>query len=310
MSNLFKRIMQYRIFKAEVNYKKLNPKNWHRLSLKKIIRFLVILVVLAAALIILKDEYEYQFGDYSFDDTAFSEEGAEVCNVSGIELHGEIVTYTVPENEDGDGLPLKDETSSEYIISLLRDAEADDAIKAIIIEIDSYGGSPVASYEINQVIHKETTKPVVAMVRSAATSGAYLVAAAANTIFATPYSDIGSIGITMSYLDSANKNKNEGLTYNSVSTGKYKDYGNPDKTLTEAEKALMMRDLNIIYEDMVKTIASDRHLDNNKVRELADGSSIPGQMAKDKGLIDEIGSFTEVESYLKDMLGEEVEVCW
>lgn len=310
MLSIFKRILHFKICKAEINYSKLNPRNWKRPSFKKIIRFLVVLAIFLAACITLKDEYEYQFGDYSYDDATYSEEDTQICNVSGIELHGDIVTYTVPENEDSDGLSLKDETSSEYIISSILDAEADDAIKAIILEIDSYGGSPVASYEINQVIHKETTKPVVAMVRSAATSGAYLVAVAADTIFATPYSDIGSIGITMSYLDSANKNKNEGLTYNSISTGKYKDYGDPNKPLTNEEKALMMRDLNIIHEDIIRVVATDRNLDIDKVRALADGSSMPGQMAKDKGLIDEIGSYTEVENYLKAKLGEEVVTCW
>ncbi len=310
MPNFFKRILQFKICKAEVNYKALNPRNWKRPSFKKIIRFLIILAIFLAACITLKDEYEYQFGGYYGDDYSYTEDDGLTCNVSGIELHGDIVTYIIPENEDSDGRSLTDEVSSESIISALMEAQADDDIKAVILEIDSYGGSPVAAYEINQALHKEITKPVIVMVRSAATSGAYLAAVGADAIFASPYSDIGGIGITMSYVDYAQQNAKEGLTYNSLTAGKYKDYGNPDKTLTEEEKALMMRDLNIMHEGIIQVIASDRNLDVNKVRVLADGSSMPGQMAKDNGLIDEIGGITEVEKYLKDKIGEDAIACW
>ncbi|MDX9913675.1 MAG: S49 family peptidase [Candidatus Moranbacteria bacterium] len=311
MSNIFKGILQFKICKAELNYKKLNPRNWKRPSFKKIIKSLAFFIIFLGALIIVRDEYDYQFGGYYYgDDYDYSEEEYADCNVLGIELRGDLVTYIIPENRDGNGNSLSDETASEYIVSALMEAEANDDIKAIILEIDSYGGLPVASYEINQALHQEISKPVVAMVRNAATSGAYLVAVAADTIFASPYSDIGGIGITMSYLDYAKQNNQDGLTYNSLSAGKYKDYGDPNKPLTDEEKTLIMRDLNIIHEDIIRVIATDRNLDINKVRALADGSSMPGQMAKDNGLIDEIGGITEVESYLKDKIGEEVVTCW
>lgn len=71
-----------------------------------------------------------------------------------------------------------------------------------------------------------------------------------------------------------------------------------------------MRDLNIIYEDFVKIVATDRDLDVNKVKELADGSSMPGQLAKDNGLIDELGGITEVIAYLEEKIGEDVSICW
>lgn len=309
MSNFLKRILHFKICKAEMNYKKMNPRNWKKPSFKKTVKFLVILAIFLAACITLKDEYEYQFGDY-YDYYAYSEDDNSSCNVSGIELHGDIVTYTIPDYEDADGYPLRDETSSEYIISAIMEAEANDNIKGIILEIDSYGGSPVASNEINQALHQNTTKPVVVLVRTAATSGAYVAAVAADRIFVSPYSDIGGIGVTMSYLDYAKQNTKEGLNYNSLSTGKYKDYGDPNKALSNEEKALIMRDLNIIHNGIIETIATDRNLEITKVRELADGSSMPGQIAKDNGLIDEIGGINEVEQYLKDKIGEDVVTCW
>lgn len=314
MPNILKRIMLFKICKAEINYKKLNPKNWKRPSFKKMIRGLAFLIILLAALIILRDEYDYQFGEYPNDaETAVNEnvsgEEEKTCNVQGIELRGEVVTYVTPEGKDEEEKIVVDETSSEEIIYLINQANADDNIKAIILEVDSYGGSPVAAEEINDAL-KSTNKPTVAFVRGAAVSAAYWAASGADTIFASPLSDIGSIGVTMSYLDNTKKNAKDGLTYNSLSAGKFKDYGSPDKILTEDEKRLIIRDLNITHDIFINAVSKNRNLPIEKVKALADGSSMPGQLAIENGLIDQIGGIYQVESYLKDKLGEDVEICW
>lgn len=306
--------MQFKICKAEINYKKLNPKNWKRLSFKKIIRCLAFLIIFLGVLIIVKDEYEYQFGTYSYNlESAISEDGGSEeemdCNVLGIELRGDVVTYVTPEGKDEEENNIVDETSSEDIIYLIDHANADKNIKAVILEVDSYGGSIVAAEEISRALSK-TNKPTVAFVRSAAVSAAYWAASGADTIFASSLSDIGSIGVTMSYLDNTKKNTKDGLTYNSLSTGKFKDYGNPNKPLTEDERRIIMRDLEINHNIFIKAISKNRNLPIDKVRTLADGSSMPGQMALENGLIDEIGGIYEVESYLKDKLGEDISVCW
>ncbi|MFA5359655.1 MAG: signal peptide peptidase SppA [Patescibacteria group bacterium] len=313
MPSLLKEIMQFKICKAEINYKRLNPKNWKKPSFKKIIKGFAFFVIFLAALIIIKYEYEYQFeSDTSNDDTTIEEgigDEESDCNVLGIELRGDVVTYVSPKDKDEEGNNTVDETSSEDIIYLIDQANTDDNIKAIILEVDSYGGSAVAAEEINQAL-QSTDKPTVAFVRSAAASAAYWAASGADTIFASPLSDIGSIGVTMSYLDNTKKNAKDGLTYNSLSTGKFKDYGNPDKILTEDEKKLIMRDLNITHDIFINTISKNRSLPIEKVKSLADGSSMPGQMALENGLIDRIGDIYDVEIYLKDKLGEDIEACW
>jgi len=314
--------MSFKICKKEINYSKLNPKNWWRPSLKKIIRNIAILIIFLGALIVVKDEYYYQFGDsnylngmgYSERDTSekiWSEKtlSEKTCNTMGIELHGDVVTYISPKSTDKDGNPLNDETASEDVASTIEAAEKDGTIKAIILEVDSYGGSAVGAEEIANAL-KRATKPTVAFVRSAATSAAYWSSTGANIIFASNLSDIGSIGVTMSYLDASEQNIKDGLTYNSLSTGKFKDYGDPEKPLTPGERELMMRDLNIMHENFIKAVAKNRNLDINKVRALADGSSMPGQMALENGLIDRIGGMAEVKEYLRDKIGEDVEVCW
>jgi protease-4 len=230
------------------------------------------------------------------------------CNVLGINLHGDLYTY-VPKGSDGELFSDKDVVSSEEILSSIETAESDDDIKAIIIEVDSPGGYPVAGEEIANAL-KAATKPVVAFIRQSGTSAAYWAITTADQIFASKNSDVGSIGVTMSYLDNVSKNQKEGLTYVQLSSGKYKDAGNPDKPLTEAEKGLIVRDLKIIHENFIDEVAANRNLSIEKVREIADGSSVLGERAKELGLIDAIGGFPEAKKYVEEKIGEKPEVCW
>lgn len=85
---------------------------------------------------------------------------------------------------------------------------------------------------------------------------------------------------------------------------------NPDKSLTYEERQLLERDLDIMHENFVQAVAENRGLDIAEVRKMADGSSMLGEMALEKGLIDRIGGYYEVEEYLEELIGEEVEVCW
>jgi len=231
------------------------------------------------------------------------------CNVVGIELHGDVITYIPASDFDTEGSLLYNETASENVVYTINEAEKDDNIKAILLEIDSYGGSPVAGEEISDAL-KSAKKPTVALIRQAGDSAAYWSATGANIIFASKNSDVGGIGVTMSYLDAVEQNKKEGYTYNSLSSGKFKDTGSPDKPLTPEEVKLFMRDVNIIHQNFVKAVAENRKLDINKVEKMADGSTMLGEAALQNGLIDQIGGQAEVNQYLKDKIGEEVEICW
>lgn len=317
MPGLLKRISNFEICKTEINYKKLNPRNWKRPSFKKIIRGLAFLIIFLGAFIIVKDEISYQFdlGYYSEDyadeyvDEEYLDEEDYDCNVYGIKLRGDLVTYIPASSIAEDGSKLYDETDSDEITALIEEAELDESIKAIMIEVDSYGGSAVAAEEVANAL-KRAKKPTVVFVRNAATSAAYWAASGADIIFASALSDIGSLGITMSYLDNTQKNNKEGLTYNSLSTGKFKDYGNPDKPLTDEEKRLLMRDLEIMHNLFIKAVSENRNLPIDKVKLLADGSSMPGEMALENGLIDRIGDYYDAQAYLNESIGEKAEICW
>lgn len=102
----------------------------------------------------------------------------------------------------------------------------------------------------------------------------------------------------MSYLDYSQKNQEEGVTYQELSSAKFKNYGDPDKPLTSEEKELFMRDLKISHEFFVKKVSQNRKLDIEKVKALADGSSMLGVQAKENGLIDEIGNRDSAEAWI------------
>jgi protease-4 len=226
------------------------------------------------------------------------------CNVAGLTFEGELLTYPI------DDPAYTDVDSADSIIYELETAEADPNIEVILLEIDSPGGSPVAAQEITDTIKKTITKPVIVRIRGIGASAGYWVASAADRIFASKMSDIGSIGITMSYLDEALLNEQSGYTYNEINSGKYKDSGSSQKELTAEERALFQRDVDIMYQIFIDEIAQNRNLSQEEVKALADGATMLGEMAKEKGLIDEVGMHSDVLNYIKETYQIEPNVCW
>ena len=244
--------------------------------------------------------------------SSVSEDYDANCNAIGIEIRGCILTYR-PDSADNILGSEEDScdtiTSSEYVVSKLKDATGNPEIKAVVLEIDSGGGSPVGAEEIAAAV-KALGKPSIAWVRGSAYSAAYLVASAADTIIASKSSDIGSIGVTMSYVDNAKQNIKDGLTYNQLTTGKYKDTGTPDRALTADERSLIQRDLDIILENFIQAVATNRNLSVAKVTALADGATMLGRMALRNGLIDQLGTQEEVWQKLETIINQKPNVCW
>lgn len=242
------------------------------------------------------------------EDVVGEATGDSACNVAGVTLYGYLGTYDEPSDsasaEEGDV-----STSSNTIQHVIEQSGEDPAVKAIVLEIDSWGGQAVAGEEIAAAL-RQAQKPTIALIRSAGTSAAYWAATGADYIIASANSDVGGIGVTMSYLDNVEKNKQEGLNYNSLVSGKFKDYGNFDKPLTAEEKDLFLRDIQLIHNNFILAVAENRKLDIEKVQSLADGSSLMGQMAIENGLIDKIGGIYEVKEYLRGRIGEDVNICW
>ncbi|OGF00118.1 MAG: hypothetical protein A3I07_00090 [Candidatus Doudnabacteria bacterium RIFCSPLOWO2_02_FULL_42_9] len=232
-----------------------------------------------------------------------------VCNVAVASINGDITTiYGSTTTEDEMTGP---KTNADDVLAFLRDAEQDPDIFGVIVRIDSLGGTPVASELIADAL-KNFSLPTVALIREFGTSGAYLAATGADTIIASPFSDVGGIGITFSYLENWEKNSKEGLRFVSLASGKYKDYGNPDKPLTADERVLLERDLKIYHDQFIKEVAENRNLSVEDISKLADGSSMPGELALQNKLIDATGNQETARAWLAEQLGmgdEEIIFC-
>lgn len=274
--------------------------SYSKFSTAQILGFSALIVILAIMSSFLYDRLK----NVSVAGSSFT----GFCNVAGINIHGQIFTYipeTFTSEEEYEYYGSGDAISSDKLTSIIEEANEDATIEAILLEIDSVGGSPVAAEEIAYAI-KKSEKPTVAVIRDFGTSAGYWIASAANRIYASKNSTVGSIGVTASYSEEITKDKR----FVDLAVGKFKDLGNPERAITDEERELVMRDLNIIHKNFIETVATNRNLSIEKVEELADGSSVLGEQALDLGLIDAIGSWDEAEQYLKDMLDEEVDTCW
>lgn len=232
----------------------------------------------------------------------------EDCNVTGINLHGTLATY-IPLHAEGDTLFNYDSVSSEDILWSIKQANNNPKIKAIVIETDSSGGSPIAGEEIAAAV-KNSEKPVISFIRDIGASSSYWAISTSDKILASKNSEVGSIGITMSYVSNSKKNEKDGLNYEQLSSGKFKDSGSPNLPLTEEERNLFMRDVKIMYQNFVEAISNNRNIPIDKVESIADGSMVLGEKALELNLIDGIGGINEVEQLLKQETGEEPIICW
>lgn len=280
---------------------KKNKKNSKLIKVLKVIGW--VLVVFAAIGFWTGIYYLGTLVDKSDDFDFYESDYYEDCNVGRVKLFGNLFTYS---SQDENG--TSDYVSADYIMDILDQIESDDEIKAFILEIDSYGGGPVAGEEVAKAL-KNFDKPSIAMIHEAGLSAAYYAATGADQIFASRISDVGSIGITMSYIDYSQQNELNGIVYNQLSSGKFKDAGDYDKPLTDEEREIFMRDILKIHDIFVEDVALNRNLPIENVKAISDGSSMLGEDALEQGLIDQIGGRQEVKAYLENLIGEDIQIC-
>jgi protease-4 len=216
------------------------------------------------------------------------------------------ITGTIVADKDTDFL-FEDVTSSDEIRKLIRKADKNDKIKAIIFKINSPGGSAVASEEIANEI-KKINKTTVAWIREIGTSGAYWIASSTDHIIANRMSITGSIGVIASYLGFSGFLAEHNVTYERLVAGNLKDMGIPFKELTAKERTLFEKSLDSIHDYFIEEIAQNRNLNKNEVKKIATGAFYIGAKAKELGLVDELGSRDEVIAYVEEKIGEEADL--
>ncbi|HDH41806.1 MAG TPA: signal peptide peptidase SppA [Candidatus Altiarchaeales archaeon] len=174
----------------------------------------------------------------------------------------------------------------------LREADGDPTVRAVVLDINSGGGSVVASRELMRAI-KNTSKPVVAWIGEAGASGAYYAATGADRIIADRDSLTGSIGVIMVVRHYYGLYQKLGINVTVIKAGKGKDIGSPYREMTEEEKEELKEMLNQIYHDFVSDVAKNRNLSFSYVENISDGTIYLGSKAKELGLIDDIGGIDD-----------------
>ena len=197
-------------------------------------------------------------------------------------------------------LIVEDITSkeSDRIIKEINNAESDNKIKFIILEINSTGGSLVPSEEIfNRLSNSKI--PIYSYIRENGTSGAYMIATASTKIFTARFAQVLGIGINASIFNNVEKNNKEGIKYTELTSGIHKAMNSPNREVTEDEKNIIMGRVKIEHEAFVNTVATRRKLNIDLVNKYSDGSSILGTIAVQQGFVDKIGGYDEVVQYIK-----------
>jgi len=171
---------------------------------------------------------------------------------------------------------------------MMDDALNNPSIGAIVLDINSPGGSPVAAEEMLGKVNN-SEKPVIARISESGSSAAYMVASGADEIVASPTSWVGSIGVILTLADLSEYYKKEGIDIYSITGGKYKDMGADYRDLTADERAMLQTIIDEEYNYFVSIIANNRNLSLNYVKSIAEGKPYSGRQAMNNSLIDHLG---------------------
>jgi len=203
------------------------------------------------------------------------------------------VIYANGEITSGEG---NDETiGSERISRAIRKARNDDKVKAIVLRVNSPGGSALASDVIwRETVLAKKSKPVIVSMGDLAASGGYYIACAADSIFAQPNTITGSIGV-FGIIPNMQKffNNKLGITFDGVKTGKYADLGTVSRPLTESERMIIQLEVNKTYDTFTKKVADGRKKSQSYIDSIGQGRVWSGTEALQRGLVDRLGNIDD-----------------
>lgn len=194
---------------------------------------------------------------------------------------------------------------SQTVSEQLRTAREDPAVRAVVLRINSPGGSAAAAQEIAAAVTslRREGKVVVASLGDVAASGAYWVAAQADRVVAAPGTLTGSIGVIMQVTNVRQLYEKLGISVEVIKSGPHKDMGAGLRPLTPEERRLFQRMVDDIYAQFVQVVAEGRRLPPEKVAALADGSLFTGRQALEVGLVDELGDYETAVRRARELAG-------
>jgi len=201
------------------------------------------------------------------------------------------------------------QANANEIMRQINRAKEDDTVKAILLKVNTPGGSSAASDAIYRELKKfkKSGKPIVVSMGDVAASGGYYVSAIADTIYANPATITGSIGVIMQFQNLEELYNKIGVRPVTFKSGPYKDMGSPSRDLTEEEKEILQNMIDRIYEEFVDVVVEGRGMSKEKVKEIANGRIYTGKKAKELGLVDKLGTFYDARDKTAKLAGIEGE---
>jgi protease-4 len=185
-------------------------------------------------------------------------------------------------------------SDAKATLNHLKKFRENDAIKAVVMRINSPGGAVGPSQEILAEINRtREKKKVVASLGTVAASGGYYIASGADVIMADPGTLTGSIGVIMNFTNVEKLTQKLGIDLYNLHAGKFKDVGSPTRPMTPVERDYIQKLLDNVHEQFIIDVARGRHMLVHQVREVADGRVFTGEMAKNLGLVDRLGNLFE-----------------
>lgn len=211
-------------------------------------------------------------------------------------------------NSEGPRLIGEGEQPVSRLLEQLDRARRDRAVKAVILRINSPGGSVVASELMHAEIadFRRTGRPVIAMLMDVAASGGYYIACACDEIVAQPSTVTGSIGVIMQTVSLHGTMAKIGMTADAITSGPFKDAGSPLRELRPEEREHFQAIVDDMYDNFIGVVVAGRpKLEPARVRDLADGRVYSAPQALEAGLIDRIASMREALGMVKKRIGAE-----
>jgi protease IV len=179
---------------------------------------------------------------------------------------------------------------SDTFVEMLRKVRADHSIKAVVLRVDSPGGSAIASDIIwREVMLTRQVKPVIASMSDVAASGGYYISMPAHAIVAQPATLTGSIGVVLVKFAIGGTLEKLGMNMERVTSGRYADLYAPDKIFTPEERAKILAQMQATYDAFVEKAAAGRHTTPERIDSIGQGRVWTGAQAKQIGLVDELG---------------------
>ncbi len=198
----------------------------------------------------------------------------------------------------------EDEVGSRRFLREIRQARLDDTVKALVLRVNSPGGSALASEVIQQELRLAQEKmPVVVSMGTLAASGGYWISTYADRIFAQPNTLTGSIGVIGIFFNFEELARNHGVNFDSVKTTRHAEIMSPFRVKTEEEMALVQRQVDAIYGSFLGKVSESRKLPFEEVERIAQGRIWSGSDALELGLVDQLGGLGDAIAYVGNEVG-------